>query len=236
MIDNELGADVRALLAAGRDHLGPDAATITRLRSRIDAAVTTVPTSASAAKAIGVKLAIVAVTAVVGAGVYRYFAARQQVEVSSALQIDVDEHVDLETRSSLASQEPSPPSEPRQAVPDVAPSAAEASEPAVEAPIETPAPEPGISLAREIELVDRAALGLRRRDLDSAVEALHMYADETKGRGQLAQDAAAIEVEVLCRRNDTTAAAQLATFEQQWPHSAHRSHLRATCAHHEEKK
>jgi len=235
MIDNELGADMRALLAAGRDHLGPDAATIARLRTRIDGAVATAPVAA--AKAIAVKLTIVAVTAVVSAGIYRYVSARYDVETPGALQIAVDgEHIDVETRSSLASQEDPPPTEATRVVPAPVTPIETAVEPAVEAVALAPPAETGISLAREIELVDRAALGLRRSDFDSALVALRTYADEAKGKGQLAQDASAIEVEVLCRRNDATAATTLAAFEHRWPHSAHRSHLRATCTHREEKK
>jgi hypothetical protein len=241
MIDNELGADVRALLGQGRDHFGPDAATIARLRSRIDSAVATVP--ASAAKALGVKLTIVAVTATVGAGVYRFVDARIDAVALAAPQIAVLEpDSELELRSSLASQEPSPPSAPSsepamtiEASVALVPSPV-AVEPAVEAAALAPSPEPGISLAREIELVDRAALGLRRRDFDAALRALHSYAGETKGGGQLAQDAAAIEVEVLCRLDDPKAPAQLAGFDQRWPQSAHRIHLRATCAHRKESK
>ena len=230
MIDHELGADMRALLAAGRDHLGPDAATVARLRSRIDAAVAPAAAApASAAKALGIKLTLVAVTAAVSAGVYRYIDERREVAAPSALPIGAgDELLDIEMRSALASHEPPPPAPQRTAerapepplqvaMADVAPAVAAP-------PVET-----GISLAREIELVDRAALGLRRRDLDAALQALRSYADEAQGRGQLAQDAAAIEVEVLCRKHDSKAAAQLAAFEQRWPSSAHNSHLRVTC-------
>jgi hypothetical protein len=233
MIDNELPADVQALLARGRDHLGPDAQTIARLRSRIDAAAGTAPMGA--AKALGVKLMVVVVTATVGAGIYRFVEPRAVGAAPVPPQIALVDSIEIETRSALASHEPAPPSEParQQLVPiEVAP-AIEPMTPA--APAEQPV-EQGISLAREIELVDRASLGLRRRDLDAARATLQTYADETKGRGQLAQDAGAIEVEVLCRLRDSTAATQLAAFEQRWPSSAHRSHLRATCAHREENR
>jgi len=75
---------------------------------------------------------------------------------------------------------------------------------------------------------------LKHRDYDAALDTLRSYKLETQGKGQLAQDAGAIEVEALCLRHDASAPAQLAAFEQRWPQSAHKPHLRATCAHREE--
>jgi hypothetical protein len=83
------------------------------------------------------------------------------------------------------------------------------------------------NLAREVELIDLAMSALRRRDTAQALAAIHTHATETAGAGQLAEDAAAIEIEALCRLRDETVTAKLATFDARFPRSAQRSRL--TC-------
>jgi len=97
-----------------------------------------------------------------------------------------------------------------------------------------PAPPPASAarradLAREVELVDRAMGALRRGAPADALAAVRVHAAETAGAGQLAEDAAAIEIEALCRLHDAAVAAKLAAFDARWPQSAQRSRLTARC-------
>ena len=56
-----------------------------------------------------------------------------------------------------------------------------------------------------------------------------MHAAETRGSGQLAEDAAAIEVEALCRLHDPSVSAKLDAFDARFPRSAQRSRLTTEC-------
>lgn len=232
MIDNELGPDVRALLAAGREGLGPDAATIARLRSRIDAAVAAAP--AGPAKALGVKLTVVAIATTVGAGMYAANGAASTAATPVIASVEPAVELDVTTAIGAHESAPPPPAEPIASASFAAiqePVAVRAAEPALIPFAEPPVVEPArISLAREIELVDRATLGLRTRTFSSALDALATYDRETHGEGQLALEASAIKIEVLCRTADPRAATELAAFLQRWPRSPQRNHLRATCA------
>jgi hypothetical protein len=84
-------------------------------------------------------------------------------------------------------------------------------------------------LSREVELVDQAMAGLRRGDTAAALDAIRHYDIETAGRGQLAEDAAAITVEALCQRGDPASGAMLEAFDRRWPHSAQRARLLGAC-------
>jgi hypothetical protein len=111
---------------------------------------------------------------------------------------------------------------------------APASAPAPAAPTPTaPAPAPAAprraDLAREVVLVDQAMAALRRGEPAAALAAVRVHAAETAGAGQLAEDAAAIEIEALCRLHDPDAGARLAAFDARWPQSAQRSRLTARC-------
>ena len=92
-----------------------------------------------------------------------------------------------------------------------------------------PPPAKSADLAREVALIDQAMVALRRGDSDGAVDAIRIYDRETAGRGQLAEDAAAIAVEALCHRGDAAASAKLDAFDHRWPHSAQRVRLTAAC-------
>lgn len=247
MIDDPLPSDARALLAAGRDRLGPDAATIARLRARVDAAVvigvsataasataaTSAPASTSAsaatvsvaAKSLAVKLVLVLA---VGTSAYiahdvatRPSEQRDLVPPPPAMpNAAADEGAEIRPATVLAVAEPAP----------VAPAPAVIETPAARPPAPAPANEPShATLAREIELVDRATVALRAGNLDIALAALRTYGAETAGAGQLAQDAEALRIEVLCRTHDATADAELGEFDKRWPHSAQRAHLTTVC-------
>ena len=87
----------------------------------------------------------------------------------------------------------------------------------------------GINLAREVELLDVAMAALRRGDATNALKAVRQHALETAGRGQLAEDAAAIEIEALCHLHDPTTNAKLEAFDARFPRSAQRSRLDNKC-------
>lgn len=116
------------------------------------------------------------------------------------------------------------------AAPPSAPAAAPSSEPAPAAPAAPARAAPKrADLAREVELVDRAMAALRRGEPSAALAAVRTHVAETAGAGQLAEDAAAIEIEALCRLHDPNVAAKLAAFDARWPESAQRSRLSTRC-------
>lgn len=84
-------------------------------------------------------------------------------------------------------------------------------------------------LAREVALVDRAMAALRRDAPREALAAVRAHARETAGVGQLAEDAAAIEIEALCRLGDPAVGRKLAAFDARFPSSAQRSRLTTRC-------
>jgi hypothetical protein len=85
-----------------------------------------------------------------------------------------------------------------------------------------------ISLAREVELIDLAMVSLRKRVPHAALEAIKAYNRETGGRGQMAEDAAAIEIEARCLQ-DQDVTALLDRFDHKWPESAQRERIQTTC-------
>jgi hypothetical protein len=95
------------------------------------------------------------------------------------------------------------------------------------------APEVGpvraVGLAREVELVDLAMAALRRGDPGGALRAVQRHTAETLGHGQLAEDAAAIEIEALCHLHDPSTNAKLEAFDARFPSSAQRSRLNNQC-------
>lgn len=84
-------------------------------------------------------------------------------------------------------------------------------------------------LAREVELVDLAMAALNRGEPRVALSAVQRHAAETGGRGQLAEDAAAIEIEALCQLHDPATAIKRAAFDARFPRSAQRSRLEDRC-------
>jgi type IV secretory pathway VirB10-like protein len=115
--------------------------------------------------------------------------------------------------------------------PAPAPVAAGAAAPAAPppwAPTQVAAP-PAIGLAREVELIDRAMAALRGGDPAEALRTVRRHAAETAGHGQLAEDAAAIEIEALCQLHDPSTNRQLEVFDARFPRSAQRSRLTSQC-------
>jgi hypothetical protein len=71
---------------------------------------------------------------------------------------------------------------------------------------------------------------LQRGDFSAALAAVREHAVETARHGQLAEDAAAIEIEALCRRGDRALArAKRVAFDRRWPRSAQRARLATAC-------
>jgi hypothetical protein len=93
----------------------------------------------------------------------------------------------------------------------------------------TPALRGDALLTREVALVDAAMDALRRGAPQAALAALVPYAREIGARGQLAEEATAIDVEARCLLDDPDAAARLAAFAARWPRSAQHARLVAAC-------
>ncbi|HEY0194594.1 MAG TPA: hypothetical protein VGC42_25955 [Kofleriaceae bacterium] len=221
MIDHEgLGPEARALLDLARGGLSPDAAALQRVRGKLGAATAT----AAAGSAIGVKLALVSVAIAVAAGAGLYL-RRDRIAVAPAPAIEL-----AATPSAQLAREVAVPREtvpPALAVPVPPPRHLAASPPAPATSPPVPAAPAG--LAREVELVDLAMAMLRAQRPGDALRAVHRHALETAGQGQLAEDAAAIEIEALCQLHDASTPDQLAAFDARFPHSAQRSRLSSRC-------
>ncbi|HEY5925537.1 MAG TPA: hypothetical protein VIV11_27820 [Kofleriaceae bacterium] len=95
------------------------------------------------------------------------------------------------------------------------------------APARAATPQPA-TLSREVELIDLAMVSLRRNAPLVALEAIRVFERETLGEGQMAEEAAAIEIEARCKlREDVTGA--LARFDREWPNSAQRARIQTAC-------
>jgi hypothetical protein len=218
-----LSPEARALLDAARDGMSPDAAAIRRIRGKIDGAVG----AGAGASAIAVKLGIVGIVVAlaVGAGLYgrprsadapRLDMPTAQLEVAATIvrpMVAVEPEIEMAPISMKRTR-----------------AVHKAAEPVIEAPRAVAAvADARADLAREVELIDLAMTALRSGDSAGALAALHTHAVETAGAGQLAEDAAAIEVEALCRIHDATVAAKLDAFDARYPRSAQRSRLTTAC-------
>lgn len=209
---SELTPSTRALLDAARGG-GPDAAAIARMRSKIDVAVSGAPAVATATtkgSLIAGKLGLVALAVIVATGAFVMSTrSRSAVETVAGPALD-------------------PISISKRGVREAAPAAVPEIE--IEMPPAHRAPRPKvIELAREVELVDSALTALRRGEPRAALAAVRVYTAEAGTRGQLAEDAAAIEVEALCTLHDPTAAARHSAFEARWPASAQHAKLARAC-------
>jgi hypothetical protein len=227
----ELSPTARALVDAARDGLAPDPAAVRRMRANIATAVGGGALAATGAKlALGAKLAIVA--AVAGALVGGYVLVRGSHESVATDTPQLSAPVEA-----IAVPPASPHLEAAPAVDDdaieIEPTVPRVPKTHVATPPATPTPTsdvpvhaattataadphaPIADLAREVALVDQAMAALRDGDPNGALGAIHRYDIETRGKGQLAEDAAAT--------------AKLAAFDARWPHSGQRARVRATC-------
>lgn len=224
----------RSLIAAAREGLSPDAAVAARVRAKVAAAVgATAATGAAAAipakvgsSSLLLKLGAAVIvlggvtTAVILASSDRT-PAPPRVEVAPAADIDdvrANERV-VAPNAPLAA--PAHPSHDKHTVQAVQPTPAESPHAVAHAP------EPA-SLSREVELIDLAMVSLRKHAPLAAIEAIRVFDRETLGQGQMAEEAAAIEIEAHCAlRDDVTDA--LARFDHKWPESAQRERIQTTC-------
>jgi hypothetical protein len=244
-VSDELGPEARALLDAAREGLSPDAAAVRRVRAK----VTVAAGAGAAGAALGMKLALVALIAAGAAGAGLYVtrggppAMAPQVELPSPSEAPwqtVTRELAAPARSDhdrLAIEAPRV-ATPRRVGPSVQASPAAPPAPPPDEALRTPDRErlargeparPMIDLAREVELLDTAMADLRRGDAGGALVAVQRHAVETAGHGQLAEDAAAIEIEALCQLHDPTTNAKLEAFDARFPRSAQRSRLENQC-------
>lgn len=213
MIDQggeQLGSAARALLDAARDGLGPDAAAVSRVRAKVGAA-----TGAGAATALAIKLGVVGVVAVLAIGI-GVRTSRDHASETPAIDLPStrSEASPPVVRPTVVATEPAPI--------EMAPERARPVVRAGEAPR-------GVDLAREVELIDLAMASLKSGDAATALATVESHTRETRGAGQLAEDAAAIEIEALCRLHDPSVAAKLDRFDAAFPRSAQRSRLTTVC-------
>ena len=224
----DLDADCRALLDLGRDGLGPDPATVARLRSRVEATVV-VAGGATAAAGFASKLGLTTAKLIV-------LATTAVTLTTAAVVVHVRANVAVMPVAVTADHAPPP----------VIAKPARRPDPVVAPPPVIPPPPPPVrvatahrappappppraSLTRETELVDLATAAMRSGDLATLRATVQVYARETGNAGQLAEDIAAIEVEALCRANDSDAPTRLAAFDARWPHAGQRQRLTAAC-------
>ena len=238
-----LGPTSRNLLASARRGLDPSADVAARVRAKVAHAVGagTIATTTTSSGAVGLgagKLAAIVMVVGALAGGFWFSRARSApppvvAPAVPALALDTDTPLAIRSASGEAIIAPSAP-------PAIAAAANLAPAPAVKpamvaAPTippqatEVATPTAGIRLAREVQLVDGAIDALRESDLPGALEILTVYEREAAGRGQLAEDAAALTIEARCRSHQPISA-QLASFDQHFPHSVQRAHITASCA------
>ena len=199
----------RALLAAARAGLDPDPSAAARIRAKLDARL--------AAPAAGLSLKLLATLGIVGgiatlAALSTPAAARATVPAAPAM-VEVAP-AETPVRVVAASAESSVP--PR-AVDD-----------ARAHRVHVAAAPRDISLAREVELIDRAMSALRAGHADDALTAITLYHRETADRGQLLEDASAIDIEASCTLH-LDVSTKLAAFDATWPSSAQRARRTNAC-------
>lgn len=191
----------RSLLAAAREGLAPDAATTARIRAQVAAAVAP-PAAASSSGALFKLAALAVVAGVIATG---FVLPRAPQPNAPMLSIHAREADEPATRIAPMASHESP-----------APAARRAVEPST------------ASLAREVELIDTAMDALRSGAPTQALATLTTFERETLGRAQLAEDAAAIDLEARCSLGQDVSS-RLAAFDAKWPSSAQRTRISGAC-------
>jgi hypothetical protein len=240
-----LGPTSRNLVAAARRGMNPSGDVAARVRAKVALAVgagATVATSTPRAASVAPKAAAigagkaVAITAIVGALVtaawfmQRAPASDRAIDSAPAIVVPMasDGDAPIEVHVSTSAQADrvvaKPTTHPAHVV------TAAPSSPAVDTPsvptAETSAAGP--TLAREVRLIDTAMSSLRANDPANALATLVVYERETGGHGQLAEDAAALEIEARCHSN-TPFTDQLRAFDDRWPRSVQRERIVMAC-------
>jgi hypothetical protein len=242
---DRLGPESRALVDAARDGLGPDDVAVRRMRGRIASSIAggaavgglaagahSASAAATSSVAIGSVAAKVVVVAVVAAGavagthaVVTHRAIPKAPAVAHIAPMAVVAPTPP-TPAPVAVAEPVVVIDPPPPPPPVAPPHHVRAQIAAVAPVPSIAPP---SLARETELLDAALDAVAHSRFADAIAAIGRYRDATIGRGQLAEDADAIEVEALCRLDDSRSGAAFAAFTSHWPHAHEVARLTAVC-------
>jgi hypothetical protein len=214
----------RALLAAAREGLGPDPAAAARVRAKLDALLAAPAVAAAPAASGGLALKL-AIAIAIGAGtatvVIAVPTARTEPTAARAPALDeisVAEPPALAVHSAAREPAAPPPLVREHAARVVLP-------PPV---VAAPAPVADVSLAREVELIDQAMASLRAGHATESLAAIAAYHRETGDRGQLTEEASAIEIEASCTLH-VDVRDKLAAFDRTWPSSAQRSRLTAAC-------
>lgn len=189
---SELSEASRALLAAARQGMSPDAAAVKRVHAKV---------SGGLLAGVAAKLMLVAVVAV-GGGVIvaaQHRGADVDAPVVNVAPVEVKS---IEPR--VAQVEAPPPAAPIVVAKSVA--------------------RREIDLAREVALIDQASTAKPA----AALTILSVYETETSGRGQLAEDAAAIGIEARCKLGEDTSSLR-SSFVARWPDSVHAATIAVAC-------
>jgi hypothetical protein len=222
-----MSPSTRALLAAAREGLGPDPAAAARVRARLDALLAAPAAAAPAAAAAGggglaLKLAAAAALATATAAIV-IAVPTTRTEPTAARAPALDDAVEqpalaVHATAVTVDDVVAPPVRPvRRERPAPTP---------VAAPVVAPVAE--VSLAREVELIDDAMASLRAGHATEALAAIAAYHRETADRGQLTEEASAIDIEARCTLH-LDVRDKLTAFDRSWPSSAQRARLTAAC-------
>jgi hypothetical protein len=255
----ELGPEARALLDAARQGLSPDARAVHRVRAKVGISAGGATVGSAIAGKLGIVALVAAVAAGAGVYATRgsTSAVAPTIELASPPEAPGQAAMREPAAPAIADDDLITIEAPRVATPPRTEPAIEVTRETPEAPApsrgapaaaaELPAQgvagrgdhdgraggagghPRGITLAREVELLDGAMTALRRGDARGALHAVQLHAAETAGKGQLAEDAAAIEIEALCHLHDPTTNAKLEAFDARFPRSAQRSRLDNKC-------
>ncbi len=229
-----MSPSTRALLAAAREGLGPDPAAAARVKAKLDALLAAPAAAAAAASpaaaaggGLAVKLAAAVALATASAAVVIAVPTSRTEPTAvraPALEdvISVDQPTVAIRAAAIVHDEVAAP-----AVQTSVREPAAVKHVRVTAPAVTP-PMPEVSLAREVQLIDDAMASLRSGHPTEALAAVAAYHRETGDRGQLTEEASAIEIEASCTLH-VDVRDKLAAFDRTWPSSAQRSRLTAAC-------
>lgn len=258
MTPDPLSPRAQALVDAARDGLGPDDAAIARMQAKVIAGAAGAGAGAGAggagagaasagagATGLGVKLALVGALALVVVGATWWVMREPGARGPGTAQVP-----SVVTAAPPAVAAPpdgthgaTGPAPAGAAVPGAAHEAVHAAVAGTPAPAAPEPPPPSrrppgdrlgatsarSSLAAEVALVDDAMAALRRDDAAAALLAADEHVARFGRRGQLAEEAAAIRVEAMCRLGDGRWAEALDAFDVGWPRSAQRPRLSTAC-------